>query len=65
MSLTEKHSVNLEITRKENFLRSMNNHYPWFSDISMPMNYHESIVHHDLCGVAMSGVLFERNFVFR
>ena len=28
------------------------------------MNYHARITHHDLCRVAMDGVLLERNFLF-
>ena len=55
--------MNLEITHMENFLHSMDNHHPRFSDISMPMNYHECIIHHDLCRVAMNGVLFEKNLL--
>ena len=41
--------MNLAIRLTENFLYSMNNHSPRFSDILMPMNYHECIIHHDLC----------------
>ena len=40
--------MNLAIRHTETFLYSMNNHYPRFSDISMAMNYHECIIHHDL-----------------
>ena len=44
VSLEEKDFVNLEITHMENFLHLMNNHYPRFSDISMPINYLECII---------------------
>ena len=33
----------------------MKNHYPQFSDISMPRNYHKSITGHDLYRVVMEG----------
>ena len=48
--IAEKDSVNLEITRMENVLHTMNNHYSCFPDISAllteaAMNYHECIIH--------------------
>ena len=55
--------MNLAIGHTETFPYSMNNHSSRFSDLLMPMNYHESIIHHDLCRVAMDGVLFERNLL--
>ena len=55
--------MNFEITHTETLLHFMNNHYPRFSDISLLMNYHEWIIHHDSCRVANSvWVLIERLF---
>ena len=41
--------MNFEMTHTEALLHFMNNHYSRFSDILIPIDYSERIIHHDSC----------------